>query len=168
MTTKVQYGKPVKLLVDYQGYPEGRAVKFEVFQKKALGEEKVAELFGATRRGKACTYWHPNFSEYKVTLTDNASTIKPVEDVKYYFTAKLDDKEVKSTDIEFTCSLDIYLKVADGAPLDGLDCKVTLSDGSTREVKFVDGHLALNDVPRGKFKLEIDGYTPNTLHGGVT
>ena len=164
---KVPHGKPVKLLVDYQGYPDGRAVKFEVFQKKTQGEEKVAELFGATRGGKACVFWHPNLSEYKVTLKENAGDVKQVDDVKYYFTAKLDGNEVKSTDIEFTCDLDIFLEDADGNPLDNLDCKITLSDGSSRQEKFLKGFLELKEIPRGKFKIEIDGYSPNTLYGAV-
>lgn len=142
-------------------------MKFEVYRKKAQGEEKIEELNGATRGGKAYVFWNPDFEEYVVTLKENASDVKPVEDVKYYFKAKLDDKEVKSTDIDFTCDLDIFLEDADGNPLDGLECKMTLSDGSIRQGKFVKGFLELKEVPRGKFKIEIDGYSPSTLHGAV-
>jgi hypothetical protein len=165
--TKVPYGKPVKLLADYQGYPDGRVVQFEIWRKKTQGEEKVTELNGVTKGGKAYVMWNPDFGEYTVKLKANESEVEQVEDVKYYFVAKIDDKEVKSGDIDFTYSLDIYLEDADGKPLDGIEYTITLSDGSSRKGKFLGGRVALKDVPRGKFKVEIDGYSPNTLHGVV-
>lgn len=160
---KFPYGKPVKLLVDLQGFPDGRLVKYEVWRKASLGEEKVAELNGVTKGNKALAIWNPDFLEGATfELDDKPSTAKV--DEKYYFIAKIDDKEVKSGDMELTFPLTLFLK--DGEePLDGISCKITFSDGKTEEVKFSEGFAKLSSVPLGKFTVEIEGYDPNPLYG---
>ncbi len=164
---KVPYGKPVKLLIDFQGFPDGRLVMFEIWKKKGQNEEKIAKVYGATKGGKAYGVWNPNFEEYTVELMENEGEIKEqAEDEKYYFIAKIDDHEAKSGDLEFSYPLDIYLE-DDGNPLDNVEYTVTLSDGSKKQGKFLGGHAKLTDVPIGKFKIEVDGYSPGILYGVV-
>jgi len=165
--TKVPYGRPVKLLIDFQGFPDGRLVQFEVWRKTRQGEEKVTQVNGVTKGGKAYAIWNPDFGEYTVELKENEGEIGQVKEEKYYFIAKIDDKEAKSGDLEFTYPLDIYLVDPDGKPLDDVEYTITLSDGSKRKGKFLGGLAELKDVPMGKFKIEVDGYSPGTLYGAV-
>jgi len=166
--TKMPYGRPVKLLIDFQGFPDGRLVQFEIWKKTGQGEEKVTQMNGVTKGGKAYAVWNPDFGEYDVELKENESEISvQVEEEKYYFIAKIDDKEAKSGDLEFTFPLDVYLEDEDERPLHDVNYTITLSDGSKRQGKFSGGLAKLKDVPLGKFKIEVDGYSPNTLYGAV-
>lgn len=166
--TKVPYGRPVKLLIEFQGFPDGRLVLFQIWRRKGQKEEKLSEMYGATKGGKAYVMWNPDFGEYTVELKASESEVSgQVEEEKYYFIAKIDDKEAKSGDLEFTFPLDIYLEDQYGRPLNDLDYTITFSDGSKRQGKFSAGHASFKDVPLGKFKIEIDGYSPPTLYGAV-
>jgi len=163
VSAKVPYGKPVKLLVDLQGYPDGRLVKYEVFRKTSTGEEKVIELNGVVRANKALAIWVPDFLESTTfELDDKPSTA--IINEKYYFVAKIDDKEVKSGDMEFTFPLTLFLK-EDGEPLDGVKCNISFSDGTRNEATFSKGFAKFTGVPLGKFTVEINGYTPDILYG---
>lgn len=164
---KIRYGGPVKLLVEYQGFPDGRLVQFEIWRKRGQREEKVSEVYGVTKGGKAYAMWNPDFGEYTVELKESGSEIGQVEEEKFYFIAKIDDQETKSGDLEFTYPLDIYLVDQDENPLDDVEYTITLSDGSKRQGKFLGGLAELKDVPLGKFKIEVEGYSPGTLYGAV-
>jgi len=156
--TKLPYGKPVKLLVDYQGFSDGRLVLLEIWRKKGGKEEKVADVYGVTKEGKACGKWIPLIEREEV-LPLQEKIDEPVEEEKYYFIAKIDDQEVKSGDMVFTYPLDIYVEDADGKPLDGVKYTVTfLSDGSKEEGEFKNGHAKFADAPPGKFKIELEDY----------
>jgi len=163
MSAKVPYGKPVKLLVDLQGYPDGRLVQYEIWRKTSKGEEKAAELNGATRGNKAVAIWNPDFlGDTTFELDEKPNTQKV--DEKYYFKAKIDDKETKSTDMEFTFPLTLFLKDM-GEPLTGIRCKISFSDGTKSEAEFSKGFATFNNVPLGHFTVEVEGYKPNTLYG---
>jgi hypothetical protein len=154
--TKFPYGKPVKLLVDYQGYPDGRLVQFEIRRKRAGKEEKVCEVYGATRGGKGVGIWNPDFKERAEfqPLRKGAQATDMTE--KYFFVARIDDKEVKSGDIIFTHPLKIFLKDAEGNPLNGARFTITFSNGSKRRGEFNNGVAEFEDAPAGKFELELD------------
>jgi len=154
--TKVPYGKPVKLLVDSQGYPDGRLVQFEIWRKRGSNEEKACEVYGVTKGGKAIGTWNPKFKKRA-----NHRPLKKEKQVvnteeKYFFIARIDDQEVKSSDIIFVYPLKIFLKDIDGNPLDGVKCKIKLSDGSTRQTIFNKGVVEIKDAPIGKFEVELD------------
>lgn len=156
--TKMPYGKPVKLLVDLQGFPDGRLVQFEIWRKKGREEKKVSDVYGTTKGGKARGKWIPLIEREEILpLVEQIS--EPVEDEKYYFIAKIDDQEIKSGDMVFTYSLDIYVADTDGKAVDGVDYTITfLSDGSKRKGIFKNGHAKVEDAPPGKFKIELEGY----------
>jgi hypothetical protein len=154
--TKFPYGKPVKLLVDYQGYPDGRLVLFEIWRRKDGKEEKLCEVYGVTKGGKGLGWWNPQLEERKETMPLEKQMTEIVQEEKYYFVAKIDDKEAKSGDIVFTYSLDIYLEDEDGEPLDEIECTITFSDGTKKKDTFRDGHVKFDDAPRGKFTLELE------------
>jgi hypothetical protein len=162
--TKIPYGRPVKLLVDLQGFPDGRLVQFEVWRKKAQGEEKIAELYGSTDADKGAAFWNPDFGERTIKLTETPTFEKV--DEKYYFIAKIDDKDTKSQDFELTFPLSLHFE-DDQEPLDDVEFTITFPDGSKRNGKFSKGVAEFTDVPLGEFKIEVKGYSPSTLYGVV-
>jgi hypothetical protein len=158
VATKVPYGKPAKLLVDVQGYPDGRLVSFEIWRKRGSQQEIITEVYGVTRRGKGIGEWHPDFRELKETLPLVKMITQQTQQEKYFFIARIDDQEAKSTDIEFIYPLDIYLQDTDGNPLDGVECSVTFSNGSKQKAVFKNGHIKFVDAPSGKFKLDLEKF----------
>jgi hypothetical protein len=162
--TKLPYGRPVKVLVDLQGFPDGRLVRFEVWRKKVQGEEKAAELYGSTNAGKAVAFWNPDFGERAVKLQETPTFEKV--DEKYYFVAKVDDKEKKSQDFELTFPLILHFEDEEES-LDDVKFTITFSDGSKRNGKFSKGIAEFSDAPLGEFKIEIKGYSPGVLYGVV-
>ena len=155
--TKLPYGKPVKLLIDFQGFPDGRLVLFEIWRRKGQKEEKISEVYGVTKGGKGIGRWIPKI-ERKEHLPLEEKINQQVEEEKYYFIAKIDDKEIKSEDMIFAYPLDIYLEDEEGRPIDGADYTVTLSDGSKKEGVFKNGHAKFTDAPSGKFKIEFEEF----------
>lgn len=154
---KVPYGRRVKLLIDFQGFRDGRLVQFEIWRRKGEKEEKVSEVYGVTRRGKGIGEWIPRV-ERKEVLPLEEKVSQQVEEEKYYFIAKIDDKEAKSGDMVFTFPLDIYLKDTDGKPVDGAKCTITFADGSKKEGEFQNGHVEFEEAPSGKFELELEDH----------
>jgi len=154
---KVPYGKPVKLLIEFQGFPDGRLVRFEIWRRKGQNEEKISEVYGVTKRGKGIGWWNPQFVEGKETLPLEEETSQRVEHEKYFFIAKIDDKEARSVDMVFTYPLDIYLEDMEGKPMDGVKCTVTFSDGSKKDGVFKKGRVRFEDAPAGEFTLELEG-----------
>lgn len=155
--TRVPHGRRVKLLVDFQGFPDGRLVQFEVWRRMGSTEEKISEVYGVTKRGKGIGWWTPRI-ERKEVLPLEERVSQPVEEEKYFFVAKIDDQEAKSGDLELTYLLDVYLEDSVGNPLDDVECTVTFSDGTKRKGVFKDGHARFEEAPPGKFKLELEDY----------
>jgi hypothetical protein len=147
----------VKLLVDFQGFPDGRVVQFEIWRREGQKEEKIAEVLGVTKRGKGIGEWNPEFQEDKGVQTMAEKTSEKSRDDKYYFVAKIDDKQARSENIGFTYPLDIYLVDEEKKPLEGIVFTITFSDGSKRKGVFKNGHARFDDAPSGKFKLELEG-----------
>lgn len=156
--TKVPYGKPVKLLVDYEGFPDGRLVQFEIWRRKGGKEEKVCEVYGATKGGKGIGWWTPQLGEREEVLPLKEEIIERVEEQKFYFIAKIDEKEAKSGDLSFTYPLEIFLEDIYGKPVDGAKCKITFADGSVEESVLKKGSVEFAKAPAGKFKLELEGH----------
>jgi hypothetical protein len=155
--TKVLYGKPVKLLVDYQGYPDGRLVQFKIWRKKGGEEKEISAVYGVTKGGKGIGRWIP-LVERKGVLPLEGTISYEGEDEKFYFIGKIDDKEVKSGDLIFVYPLEIYLEDETGFPIDGAECTVTFSDGSKEKGMFESGRVKFKEAPLGKFKIEVEGY----------
>jgi hypothetical protein len=158
---KFPYGKQVKLLADLQGFPDGRLLQFKIWRRKGQNEEKVAELYGVTKGGKGIGYWNPQPSEigeWEEILPLKKEIDQAVEEVKFFFVASIDDKEVKSEDFTFTYLLDIYLEDVSGKPVDGAKYTVTLADGTKVQGTFKDGHVKIENAAPGKFKIELEEY----------
>jgi len=155
--TKVPYGKPVKLLVDYQGYPDGRLVQFKIWRKKGSEEKEVDAVYGVTKEGKGIGWWIP-FVERKGILPLEEKISYQEEEEKYYFIAKIDDKEVESGDLVFVYPLDVYLEDEEGEPIDGIEYTITFSDGSKKKGIFKNGHAKFEEAPHGKFSIELKGH----------
>ena len=160
--TKLPYGRPVKLLVDFQGFHDGRLVQFEIWRRKGEKEEKIAEVYGVTKGGKGVGMWTPpplQAKERKEVLPLEEKMGQQVEEEKYYFIAKINDKEAKSGDMVFTYPLDIYLEDEDEKRVNGAKYKITFfSDGSTKEGVFKNGLAEFREALPGKFKLEVEDY----------
>jgi hypothetical protein len=155
--TKFPYGKPVKLLVDYQGYPDGRLVQFKIWRKKGDEEKEISAVYGVTKGGKGIGRWIPRIERKEILPLEKEIKEKTKEE-KYYFTAKIDDKEVKSEDIVFTYTLEIYMEDENGTPIDDAKYTVTFSDGSKEKGVLKSGRAKFKDAPLGKFKIEVEGY----------
>jgi len=160
-TTKVPYGRPVKLLIDFQGFPDGRLVQFEIWRRKGQKEEKVSEVYGVTKGGKGIGWWTPQppqVKERKEIMPLEKEIQESVEEEKHYFVAKIDDKQVKSGDLSFTYPLTIYLKDESDNPVDGAECTITFSDGSSKKGVFKNGYAKFEEAPPGKFKIKLEEY----------
>jgi hypothetical protein len=155
--TKIPYGKPVKLLVDFQGFPDGRLVLFEIWRKKGGKEEKVTEVYGVTKGGKGVGRWVPVIKRKEVALLEEKAS-EQAEEEKYYFIAKIDKQESKSRDTVFTFPIAIYLADEAGKPLDGAKCTITFSDGTEEKGVFKNGQVKFQNAVSGKFKLELEDY----------
>jgi len=156
--TKVPYGRPVKLLIDFQGFPDGRLVQFEIWRRKGQKEEKVSEVYGVTKGGKGIGQWTPQLQERKEALPIAKTATQQTQQEKYFFIAKIDDKEAKSPDMEFVYPLDIFLQDTSGKPIDGVECSITFSNGSKKKAVFKNGHIKFEDAPPGKFKIELEKF----------
>lgn len=159
-SNKYPYGKPVKLLIDLQGFPDGRLLLFEIWRKQGSKEEKIAEVNGVTRGGKGIGEWNPQTKGGKEALPLVQKVQDPISTETYYFICKIDDKEVKSEDFEFTFELDVYVVDADAEdkPLNDVDFTITLSDGTKKTGTLTKGHAKIQNAPFGKFQIELDGY----------
>jgi hypothetical protein len=155
--TKVPYGKPVKLLVDYQGYPDGRLVQFKIWQKKGGEEKEVSAVYGVTKGGKGIGRWIP-LVERKGVLPLEETISYEGEEEKFYFIGKIDDKEVKSGDLVFVYPLEVYLEDEEELPINGAECTATFSDGSKEKGALESGRVKFKEAPLGKFKIEVEGY----------
>jgi hypothetical protein len=156
--TKLPYGKPVKLLIDFQGFPDGRLVLFQIWRKKGGKEAKVNEVYGVTKGGKGVGRWVPLIKRKEVALLEE-KTSEQAEEEKYYFIAKIDEQETKSGDMVFTYPIDIQLKTETGKPLNEAKCTITFSDGSKETGVFKNGQVKFQNSSSGKFKIEVNDYT---------
>lgn len=155
--TKFPYGRQVKLLAYYQGYPDGRLVLFEIWRQKGGKKEKLDEVNGVTKGGKAIGWWTPRAKRQEAMPLEKEIKEKS-EEAEYYFMAKIDEKEVKSENFVFTYLLDVSLKDFLNRTVDGAKYVVTFSDGSSRRGAFKDGHATFSEVPAGKFKIGLEEY----------
>jgi len=155
--TEMPYGRPVKLLIEFQGFRDGRLVQFEIWRRKGEKEEKVSEVYGVTKGGKGIGRWIPKI-ERKEALPLEEKISQQVQEEKYFFIAKIDDQEAQSGDMIFTYPLEIYLVDEVGNPLDNVEFTITFSDGSKKEGVFKNGYARFEKVPPGKFELELENY----------
>lgn len=170
MTVKqLSYGKPVPLLAEFSGFPDGRCVQFEIWKKRDQGgDEEVTELYGATKGGKARAEWQPGYGQVGIILKDT-DTGQQIQET-YHFIAKIDDQEVRGEDFAFTGNLNVYLLEKKGKrsqPLDNVQYTIKFSDGSKKTGKFSKGFAIFRDVPLGKFKIKVNFYSPQVLYGMV-
>jgi hypothetical protein len=155
------YGKPVKLLVDLQGYSDGRIVDFEVWQKKDGAEEKISEVCGVTRDNKGIGFWIPDNSQ-ESTRKEEMRLQKSVNQVTkksiFYFICKIDDNEIKTEEFEFSYKLDIFLTDEAQAPINGAKYTLKLSDEKEITGTVKNGHIIVEKAPAGKFTLSLKNY----------
>lgn len=155
---KLPYG-PVRLVVDAVGFQDGRLVQFEIWMRKGGEEKLIDQVNGVVRGGRGEATWIPPQEEYKIKLSRGDSTSEEEEEIEeYYFKAKIDDLEVESPPLVFTYPLEIYIEDKDGKPIDGAKYTITFSNGSKREGTLQKGYAKIEDAPKGKFKIQVEGY----------
>ena len=154
---KLPYG-PVRLAVDAVGFQDGRLVQFEIWMRKGGEEKLIDQVNGVVRGGRGEATWIPPQEEHKATLSieDREGNVEGVEE--YYFKTKIDDLEVESPPLVFTYPLEIYIEDKDGKPIDGVKYMVTLQDGSEIRGVLQNGYARIGNVPKGKFKIRLEGY----------
>lgn len=153
---KLPFARRVKLLADYQGYPDGRLVMFEVWRQDGSKKEKLYEVTGVTKGGKAIGWWTPSVRQKSLPLEKEIK--ENIEEIKYYFVAKIDDKETKSEDMVFTYPLEVFLVDEKEVPIDDAECTITFSDGSKEKQVAKSGRVRFNEALQGKFEIEVQGY----------
>jgi hypothetical protein len=155
------YGKPVKLLVDLQGYPDGRLIYFEIWQKENGSENKISDVFGVTRDNKGIGFWTPDTSqesprkEEKILQKNVSHTTTKCS---FYFICKIDDKEIKSEEFTFSYKLNIFLTDEAQTPIDGAKYTIKLSDKKEITGTVKNGHIIVEQAPAGKFTLSLKNY----------
>jgi hypothetical protein len=157
-TNKQPYGKPVKLQVDLQGFPDGRVMLFEIWRKEGPKEEKIAEVSGVTRGGKGLGEWAPQSKGGNDILPLVQKVQRSTSAETYYFIGKIDDQQAKSKDFEFTYVLDVYVVDTEEKPIDDVEFTITLSDGTKKKGTMKNGRAKIEDATFGKFQIELDGY----------
>jgi len=147
----------VKLLVDLEGYQDGRLVQFEIWQRIGEAEEKLAEVNGVTKGGKGIGRWIPQVKR-KEDLPLEEEINEEVKDESYYFIAKIDEQEVKSEDFVFTYALEIFLEDEWGEPIDGAEYTIKFSDGTEKKGSVKNGKVNFQNAPGGEFEIELKDY----------
>ena len=151
------FGKPVSLLVDAKGFPDGRLVHFEIWKQAGQNKEKIADVDGVVKREKGVGQWEPSFKrEPQLPLKDKINQQPQKE--QYSFTAKIDDKSVQGTPIEFIYPLEIYIEDTSGVPLDNAKFSMTFSNGTKKQGTLKNGRFKFEGVPAGKFVVELEDY----------
>jgi hypothetical protein len=160
--TKAKFGKPVPLMVDAKGFPDGRAVLFEIWKETGGNKDKIDEINGVVRREKGIGQWEPNFKrEPTVPLKDKISPQPQKE--QYSFIALMDkgeanEKKTQGTPIEFTFPLEIQVEDVNGKPINDVKFTITFSDGSSIDSVLKNGYAKIDDAPAGKFSVKLEGY----------
>ena len=155
---KLPYG-PVRLVVDTVGFQDGRLVQFEIWMRKGGEEKLIDQVNGVVREGRGEALWSPPQEEYKIKLSREEPTSEEEEEIEeYYFKAKIDDLEAESPPLIFTYPLEIYIEDEDGKPIDGAKYTITLSNGSRKEGILQKGYARIENAPKGKFKIQVEGY----------
>ena len=151
---KYPYGKPIPLLVDISGFPDGRLVQFEIWMKKGQDERQVDLVNGVIRGGKGMAKWAPPQGNHSISLAKG--NVEGDKAEEYYFKAKIDDLEIKSENFQITRPLELRVGGKDGSPIDGTEYEITFSDGSKNQGKVERGLIKVDDAPPGKFDIKLD------------
>jgi hypothetical protein len=154
---KYPSGNPVKLLVDLQGFQDGRLIIFEIWRKTELEDKRIAEVYGVVKGGKGIGEWIPEFESKEEILVLTEHTNEQVESTKYYFKTKINDLELASDDIVFTYTLEIFLVNENKEPIDGVGFTITFADDSKKKGVLKKGSVRIEDAPPGGYKLELEG-----------
>ncbi len=125
--------------------------------------DKIAEINTTITDEKLELLWEYEYHEdtdelpTEEELQEYGNSYNPPE---YFFTINIGDarfgNEQESGLLTFKDFFEVQLKNADGSPMAEQDCKVILPDGNEKDAKTDDdGFLRMEDVPPGKFKVEI-------------
>jgi|WetSurMetagenome_2_1015567.scaffolds.fasta_scaffold278061_1 hypothetical protein len=161
--TKAKFGKPVPLLVDAKGFPDGRAVFFEIWKESGGKKDKIDEITGVVRREKGTGNWEPKIKREESLPLQDKLNMQP-QKVKYTFIAIIDkdskdEKKTQGTPIEFSYPLEISLVNLSGKSLKDIKFRITFtSDGSSKEGILKNGYVKIDDAPSGKFTVKLEGY----------
>jgi uncharacterized Zn-binding protein involved in type VI secretion len=153
--TKAKSGDQVKLKVDVKDFEDGTPVQFIVWERKNEQDTIVAQMDAKISHGKAEITWKTEVNENEEKLQEHVGDEKEPE---YLFVADVEGEEKESSPLKFTYPLDILVEDEKGNPLDSVGYVVTLPDGTKKKGTFQKGHAKIDDVPFGKFTIEVEGY----------
>jgi hypothetical protein len=160
--TKAKFGKPVPLLVEAKGFPDGRAVIFEIWKEVGGKKDKIDEIFGSVRREKGIGQWEPKIKR-EATLSLSDKVASQPEKEKYGFIAFINkgednEKKVQGSQIEFTYRLALQLFDVAGKPIDEAKFTITFSDKNKKNGVLKNGLALIDNVPGGVFIVELEEY----------
>lgn len=154
--SKVKIGDEVKMIANVRDFEDGTPAKFLVWERKGSQDTIMKEIEGEVRGNKAEKTWKHEFKDGEEELREKVE--EEEEEPEYYFVVDVEGEEERSEALKFTYPLDIYLEDEVGNPLDDVEYKITLSDGTEKKGKFKDGHAKIEDAPYGRFVVEVEGY----------
>ena len=155
--SKVKIGEEAKLIVNVKDFEDGTPAKFLIWERKGSQDTIMKEIEEEIRGNKAEAMWKHSVEKCEEKLKEDVGEEeKEEEEPKYYFFVDVEGEERRSEALKFTYPLDIYLEDEDDEPLDGVEYKITFSDGTTKEGVFKNGHARIEDAPYGKFTIEVE------------
>jgi len=156
-TNRIKSGDAVKMIVETKDVEDGTSAKFIIWEEDTDGENDfIHQTEGEVKGNKVEAAWTFSPEDMKLVLEDEVE--EEEGEPEFFFSVEIEGEEARSALLHFTYSLDIYLKDSDGNPLDDVEFKVTLSDGSQRKGKLKKGRARIDDATYGNFTIEVEGY----------
>jgi len=151
---RVKSGEEVKLSTNVKGFEDGTPAKILIWKRKGSQDTFIALIDAEIRGNKAEITWKHALEEREELKKE----VEEEEEPEYHFVVDAEGEEKVSKALTFTYPLDIYLEDEDENPLDDVEYTITLSDGTKKKGKFKEGHAKMEDVPYGRFVVEVEGY----------
>ena len=154
---RAKCGDTVKMMVETKDFEDGISAKFIIWEEDTNGENDfIYQAEGEVKADKVEVAWTFSPEEMNLVLVNE---VKEEEgEPEFFFSVEIEGEEARSALLHFTYPLDIYLEDSDGNPLDDVEFKVNLSDGSQRNGKFKKGSARIDDATYGNFTIEVEGY----------
>ncbi len=147
-------GEEVELRAEVGGVPDGSAVQFRILEQDAGGaDDFVAALDATVQGGTARAVW-------KYVHTDDSDEEGdggPYTCPEYYFTCTLGEASARSALLTFKDRVEIDARDAYGRPLAHAPFVLHIPGGTRRGVLDAEGRATVEDVPPGRYRLELRG-----------
>jgi hypothetical protein len=152
---QARFGEETEMIANVDGFDDGVAAKFVVWERDIDGKKtRVAEIDGKVQGKKVEAVWRNSAKQEEEDLKEE------VDDTyaEYFFEVDVKGEKTTSGILKFSYPLDIQMVDENGKNLENVKYTMTFSDGTKRKGRFKGGHAKIDEVPYGKFVLEVEGY----------